>query len=86
ERNFIIFLKPAGLHPRLELRYRLTQEALAASRVEFETVEAPPGNTLAQMLTLTLFGDYVSYYLAILNGIDPTPVEPIEMLKQRLAR
>jgi len=28
----------------------------------------------------------VSVYLALLNGVDPTPVEPIAELKERLAR
>ena len=31
------------------------------------------------------FGDYVSYYLAILRGIDPTPVDAIAELKRRLS-
>jgi hypothetical protein len=32
------------------------------------------------------FGDYVSYYLAALRGVDPTPMETIVYLKERLAR
>jgi hypothetical protein len=31
-----------------------------------------------------LFGDLISYYLAILLDIDPTPVEAIEMFKNQL--
>ncbi|MEA2021217.1 MAG: SIS domain-containing protein [Candidatus Caldatribacteriota bacterium] len=31
-------------------------------------------------------GDMVSYYLAILNGIDPSPVYCIENLKKELAK
>jgi glucose/mannose-6-phosphate isomerase len=37
------------------------------------------------MLSLIHFGDYVSFYLAMLNGVDPTPVETIVFLKRRLA-
>jgi glucose/mannose-6-phosphate isomerase len=37
------------------------------------------------MLSLIHFGDYVSYYLAMLNEVDPTPVETIAFLKRRLA-
>jgi glucose/mannose-6-phosphate isomerase len=40
--------------------------------------------TLAQMLSAILFGDYTSYYLALLNGEDPSPVPPIDYLKSRL--
>jgi len=40
---------------------------------------------LAQMLSLIHFNDYASFYLAMLNGVDPTTVETIAFLKQRLA-
>ena len=33
-----------------------------------------------------LLGDLVSIYLAVLRGVDPTPVEVIERLKDELAR
>jgi glucose/mannose-6-phosphate isomerase len=38
------------------------------------------------MMSLVLFGDFVSYYLAILYRIDPSPVEVINYLKERLAK
>ena len=38
------------------------------------------------MLSLVLLGDLVSAYLAVLRGIDPTPVPMIERLKAELAR
>jgi glucose/mannose-6-phosphate isomerase len=37
------------------------------------------------MLDLVMLGDYASLYLALLRGVDPGPVEPIERLKARLA-
>ena len=33
-----------------------------------------------------MLGDLVSIYLAVLRGIDPTPVEPIDRLKAALSR
>jgi glucose/mannose-6-phosphate isomerase len=38
-----------------------------------------------RVLSLVLLGDLVSLYLAVLRGIDPTPVDVIESLKSRLA-
>lgn len=40
---------------------------------------------LSRLFSLIYIGDFVSYYLAILNGVDPTPVKRIEELKRRLA-
>ncbi len=39
------------------------------------------GDGLGSILSCVYFSDYVSYYLAIEKGIDPTPVERIGMLK-----
>ena len=52
-----------------------------------ETIELRPQgkSRLARMFYALYFGDYVSYYLAILRGIDPTPVDAIAELKRRLS-
>jgi len=36
------------------------------------------------VMSLVLLGDLVSFYLAVLEGIDPTPVAPIERFKAEL--
>jgi hypothetical protein len=36
------------------------------------------------MLSTVMFGDFTSYYLALLNGEDPSPVPPLDYLKSRL--
>ena len=40
---------------------------------------------LARMLSMIQLGDFTSYYLALLVGVDPTPVETIQQLKRTLA-
>ena len=39
-----------------------------------------------RVYSLMYIGDFVSYYLAILNNIDPAPVETIDYLKKELAK
>jgi hypothetical protein len=36
------------------------------------------------MLSTILVGDFTSIYLAVLRGVDPTPVRTIATLKQKL--
>ena len=83
-RLYAIFLDAPTLHPRIRQRIRLTGEALARAGVRSETIEARGQSSLSQVLTAVLFGDFVTYYLALLNGVDPTPVEAIERLKAEL--
>jgi glucose/mannose-6-phosphate isomerase len=49
-------------------------------------VEAKGESLLSQMMSAVLLGDYVSYYLALLNGVDPSPVAAIDYMKGRLAK
>jgi glucose/mannose-6-phosphate isomerase len=46
----------------------------------------PKGKSqLAKMMYLMCLGDFISCYLAVLRGIDPTPIDIITELKKRLA-
>lgn len=85
-RALVIFLLPRRLHRRTALRYRLTQELLEKAGVEWAQVEAPGESDLAQVLSSVLQGDYVSCYLALLNGVDPSDTSTIAWLKARLAQ
>ena len=85
EGAFVVLLQSAYCHPKTKRRYRVTNEILDRAGVKHRTIEAQGKSPLAHMLTTVLLGDYVSYYLALLNGIDPSPVEVIDYLKQRLA-
>ena len=84
-RTFAVFLGAPALHPRIRLRYDFTRQALTEAGVPSEAVEAEGRSPLAQVMSATLFGDYVSLYLAILAGVDPSPTTVIADLKRWLA-
>jgi glucose/mannose-6-phosphate isomerase len=82
----VVFLESADLvHPRVRLRYEFTRRLLEEARVDHTAVSARGRSGLAQVLSLTLFGDYVSAYLALLYEVDPTPTTVIDELKRWLA-
>jgi len=83
---FVVFLRAPSLHPRVLLRYEYTRRALAEAGVECETVEALGSSPLAQILSSVFFGDYVGLYLAVLNGVEPTPTAVIAGLKDWLTQ
>jgi glucose/mannose-6-phosphate isomerase len=85
-RALVVFLRAPSLHPRILLRYDLTRMALEEAGVESATVDAEGRSPPAQMMSAVLFGDWVSLYLAILNGVEPAPTPPIGTLKERLTR
>ncbi len=85
ERVLVLMLRSSHDHPRVQVRWDVTAELLRREGVAGETVWARGESPLAQMLSLIHFNDYLSFYLAMLNEVDPSPVETIAYLKQRLA-
>lgn len=85
EQVTVLMLRSSLDHPRVQVRWDVTGELLRRAGVASEVLEAHGKSKLAQMLSLIHLGDYVSFYLAMLNGADPSPVETIAFLKQRLA-
>jgi len=84
EQALVLMLRSSLDHPRVQARWEVTRELLLREGVAAETLQARGASRLAQMLSLIHLGDYVSYYLGLLNEADPTPVETIAFLKQRL--
>lgn len=82
----VVLLRSSYLSKRIQLRYEVTCELLGKAKVDYQIVAGEGKSALSQMMSLVLFGDYVSYYLAILNKIDPTPVKNIAYLKEQLAK
>ena len=82
----VVILYSDLLHERLRLRYQITRELLDQAGIYYQVLNGEGDGAMSQMMTLVLFGDYVSYYLAMLNQVDPTPVRPIDYLKNRLAQ
>lgn len=80
-----VFLTHAHLHPRVRLRYDITRELLDQAGAGSEMVTAHGSSPLAVTLSAVHFGDYVSFYLAMLNGVNPSPVPRIDVLKRRLS-
>lgn len=52
-------------------------------RTKVIVVESEGENLLSRMFQELMIGDFVSYYCALLRGIDPTPVEAIQRIKMR---
>jgi glucose/mannose-6-phosphate isomerase len=79
-----VFLDDAALDGRLRRRIALTAELAKPHAPATRTVEARGESATERVLSLVLLGDLVSVYMAVLAGVDPTPVPAIDRLKERL--
>lgn len=80
-----IILRDSGEPEEIRCRIEATKELMLEKIAGIYEVWSRGEGRLAKMLSTTLIGDFTSVYLALLRGIDPTPVETINMLKRRIA-
>ena len=82
----IIYLQDKEGLLRVEQRRKITRKIIEDKVAEFIVCPTKGKGKMARMFSLIFLGDLASYYLAILNQIDPSPVACIEDLKKQLAR
>ena len=80
-----ILLDDAGADERVRRRTALTAAELRTTAGEVVEVESVGASALERAMAGTLLGDLVSVYLAVLRGVDPTPVEAIDRFKRTFA-
>ncbi len=82
----VVVLNSAFISPRLKLRLKATENILREANIKYEDIDGPVDNRIAEMMGLVLLGDYISYYLAILNQTAPGPAKAIDYLKSELSK
>lgn len=76
-------------HPSLASlarHYEAIEAEMDEAGVAHERFEVAGESLLAQTLAACHAGDFVSYYLALLNGVSPAPMAAIDRLKARLSK
>jgi glucose/mannose-6-phosphate isomerase len=79
-----VFLGDPDQHPRVKRRMELMAAEVERTGAPAIHVDARGESRLERVLSLVLLGDIVSVYLAVLAGVDPTPVEALTRFKQQL--
>ena len=81
----IVVLRSRSEPSRVASRLAATLDAMAAAGLESREVWAEGNSVLEEALSLAMTGDFVSVYLAVLRGVDPTPIPILSGLKERRA-
>jgi glucose/mannose-6-phosphate isomerase len=81
-----VFLADSDQHPRQRRRAELTAELIEPHASAVIRVETEGYTRIERMLWAVMLGDLVSLHLAARRGVDPSPVDVIERLKDELGR
>ncbi len=86
KKTVVIFLKDRKDNDRIKLRMKITSEIIKEYADNILYIESNGRYKLGRIFDLIYLGDWVSYYLAIINNADPTPVDAISYLKSKLEK
>jgi len=84
--SVLVILRDEEDHDRIKKRMDITKQIISKKADRIIEINSTGKRRLARIFSLIYIGDMVSFYLAILNGVDPTPVEKIDYLKKELAK
>lgn len=80
-----IFIEETTTHPQIKKRFAITSELLTKAGVEIISLSSAEASFQERLLDLVYLCDWISYYLAIQRGKDPSEIDYIYLLKKRLA-
>lgn len=82
----VIQLRDRHDHFRIQKRFEITADLIRDKASSVVEVWSEGEGLLARTVSLWYVGDFVSYYLALLNKVDPTAIKVIDALKRELAQ
>jgi len=82
----VLWLKDEKDHDRIQLRQGITQKIIEEKIKNQHTIQVDGSSANSRFLHMIHFGDWVSYWCAILHETDPTPVAQIMFLKDELSK
>ena len=86
DHQYVVFLRSGSDHPRNEFRATLSVELLNAVNIGHQQVIIDGEGRFAQACAAITLGDYVSAYLGLLYGVDPSDTPALTLVKQRMSQ
>jgi glucose/mannose-6-phosphate isomerase len=82
----VIFIRDRDEPIEMRQRINVTKELIHRVEPRLFEVWSRGKSSMAKMASVVCTGDFTSIYLALLRGIDPTPVKTITLLKDKLKK
>lgn len=85
DHQFVVFLDGSADNPRNARRVKLSIDLLEAAGMSHQRVLFEGPARLAQACAAISLGDYVSFYLAMLYGVDPSTTDALTLVKTSMS-
>lgn len=81
----VVMLEDEEDNPRVKRRMEIVEELVEDQTASLHVLKTRGETRLTRMFSLIQLADWTSFYLAIINNVDPTPIAKIDLLKSKLA-
>lgn len=79
-----LFFSSSLYHPRTRRRLKLTQAVVKKNKIKSIEYQPDGSSKLAQAFSLLQFGCWLTFYLAMLNGVNPVKIPWVDWFKKEL--
>ncbi len=79
-----LFLNSSFYHPRVQKRMKLTEQVIKKNKIKTLSYSLKGQNKLAQAFEVLQLGSWISYYLGILNQVNPVTIPWVDWFKKQL--
>lgn len=79
-----LFFDSRLYHPRIQKRSRLTQEVIKKNKIQAVSYELKGKTKLEQSFEMLQLGVWITYYLGMLNEVDPAKIPWVDWFKKQL--
>lgn len=86
ENLYFLFIESTLYKSDIQNRYQITRDVVEKNEIETGILRTLEESKLGQVYEVLAFGLYVSFYLAMLYGIDPSPIPWVDYFKKELEK
>ena len=79
-----ILIRGKDDHMKTKERWKIMKDFFDTKKLEFFEINSVEGNILSKIINLIYVTDFATIYLSVLQNVDPSPVEAIDFIKNRL--
>lgn len=83
---FFVFFNSKLYDKRNQIRYKVMQQVLKKNKIKFIEYNLSSKTKFLQSFEMLILGSYISFYLAMLNNINPSPIPFVDFFKKELGK
>lgn len=81
----VIYILDETYHPQIKKRFQIVSEFIKKSEVEILSLESQEKDFKVRIMDLIFLADWISFYLGVFRGFDPSEIDYINLLKEKLS-